>query len=107
MGTEHGEDAMRRHVAQIRVERTALAGLVKRLGGDAAPSEGNFVLARFARASTIRAALYDRGVAVREWPSRPELAGCLRITCPGNSRDFVTLAAALTEAANDEIRRPD
>lgn len=95
---EHGEAAMRRHVAQVRVERTALCGLVRRLGGDAPPSEGNFVLARFTESRAIRADLLRQGIAVREWPARPELSGALRITCPGRSADFVRLADALTAA---------
>src|SRR3989440_3659740 len=80
---EHGEEALRAHVARIRVERAQLATrLGARRGGLAPrPSQANFVLVECGpRAQAIRQALADRGVVVRDFPGRPGLETSLRIT---------------------------
>jgi histidinol-phosphate aminotransferase len=94
---EAGEAVMRDLVARIRVEREALREGLARLGATALPSQANFVLARFQDADAVRGALAARGIAVRSFPGRPLLAGCLRITCPGEAAPFERLMAALEE----------
>jgi HAD superfamily hydrolase (TIGR01548 family) len=54
------------------------------------------VLADFgARAPFVWAALRAQNVVVRDFPDRPSLLGQLRITLPGDARDFAQLSAAL------------
>jgi len=38
------------------------------------------------------------GIAVRVFPGRPELDGCLRLTCPGHEASYARLAHALESA---------
>jgi len=94
-----GEAVMHELVARIRLEREALRAGLARLGAAALPSQANFVLARFHDADAVRAALAARGISVRSFPGRPLLAGCLRITCPGEAASFERLMAALEEIA--------
>jgi len=91
---ESGEAVMQDLVARIRVEREMLRGRLAGLGVIALPSQANFVLARFPDAEVIRGALAARGIAVRSFPGRAQLAGLLRITCPGDSASFDRLIAA-------------
>ena len=97
---EFGEAVMHDLVARIRVERETLRERLARLGAGALPSQANFVLARFEDAEAVRGALAARGIAVRSFPGRPQLAGCLRITCPGEAASFERLIAALEEILN-------
>jgi HAD superfamily hydrolase (TIGR01548 family) len=83
------------HVARVRRERTDLAALLRRLGAEAGASQANFVLARCGDAAFLRDGLAGLGIAVRHFPDRPELAGCLRITCPGAPDAFTRLQSAL------------
>ena len=98
---ERGEEALRAHVARIRVERDQLATRLGARGGGLAPrpSQANFVLVECGpRAQAIRQALADRGVVVRDFPGRPGLETSLRITLPGNAADFERLCEALDAA---------
>jgi len=98
---ERGEEALRAHVARIRVERDQLATRLGARGGGLAPrpSQANFVLVECGpRAQAIRQALADRGVVVRDFPGRPGLETSLRITLPGDAADFERLCEALDAA---------
>ena len=96
---ERGEEALRAHVARIRVERALLATRLAAVGLAPQPSQGNFVLVECgARAQEIRKRLADGGVVVRDFPGRPGLEASLRITLPGNTADFARLCDALDAA---------
>jgi histidinol-phosphate aminotransferase len=94
---ERGHHAMQASVARAKLEVSELRSLLASLGVTVAPSQGNFVLARFPDADTVRAALGLRGIAVRGFPKDPLLAGALRITVPCDAPAFTRLAAALRE----------
>ncbi|WP_242107304.1 histidinol-phosphate transaminase [Luteimonas aquatica] len=87
-------DAARR-VAAVRAERqrlrAALAGLpaVTRVY----PSQGNFLLARFADAESAFAALLEAGVVVRDQRAAPQLGDALRITVGTREQNDRVLAA--------------
>ncbi|MGD9386819.1 MAG: histidinol-phosphate transaminase [Gammaproteobacteria bacterium] len=73
--------ARRRTAATVR-RREALAGRLRELASVRRvwPSEGNFLLVRFADAAAAMAACEDAGVLVRDFSRQRGLAGCLRIT---------------------------
>ncbi len=83
------------YLAAVRRERAALHELLRRLGAEPYPSQANFVLARFGDAAGTRGGLAALGIAVREFQGQALLAGCLRITCPGDPAAFVRLTTAL------------
>lgn len=87
------EAALRRlQPAELAGARRRTAGVVQRRERLAAelrslpevkrvwPSEGNFLLVRFADASGAMSACEAAGILVRDFSSRPRLRGCLRIT---------------------------
>ncbi len=83
------------YVAQVRAERAALFEYLSLKGLDAVPSQGNFVFARTTRAEFIWKTLAEQGIAIRWFGEQPSLSDCLRITCPGNQRDFEFLILEL------------
>ncbi len=82
-------------IAAVRGQREALGGLLAGLGAEPLPSAGSFVFARFADAPQVWRGLHALGIAIRAFAARPELAGWLRITLPGDAASFDRLAAAL------------
>lgn len=92
---ERGPDAAA--LARIATERRQLELLLRQLGARPRPSQANFVLAGFADAAAVAAALAARRIAVRAFPDDPWLAACLRITCPGDAAAFARLTAALAD----------
>ena len=93
-----GEEEVCAYIGRVKEERQALCGVLAALGAAALPSQGNFVLCRFARAEWLREALAGLGIAVRIFPGQPELEGHLRITCPGEPGLFSRLERALGAA---------
>ena len=91
-------DWVRDRVAQVRKEREALHALLDELGQRPRQSSANFVLAEFDDALWVRDALSGLGIAIRNFPGRPELNQCLRISCPGNDQQYERLDAALRAA---------
>ena len=87
-----GEALMTSYTARVREERSRLEMTLKRLGLEALPSQGNFVFAGTDRAAWIRSALGSIGVQVRVLESWPD---GIRVTCPGDEKDFLRLEAAL------------
>ena len=84
------------HVTRIREERAVLTAQLVARGVRVGASQANFVLADFGnRAPFVWAALRAQNVLVRDFPGRPSLVGQLRITLPGDARDFAQLGAAL------------
>ncbi|HVH11238.1 MAG TPA: histidinol-phosphate transaminase [Gemmatimonadales bacterium] len=93
---ERGTDSLRAHVARIREERGLLMARLAARGLAPEPSQGNFVYVDCGtQARAIRAGLAAQGVSVREFPRCPGLETGLRITLPGDPRDFERLCAAL------------
>lgn len=97
------QEPTRVYISNVRRERGLLAEHLQRLGVSVGPSQGNFVLARFDPGRTgqrddrwTRDALAGLGILVRRFSSRPELAGTLRMTCPGEPEAFQRLVNALT-----------
>jgi histidinol-phosphate aminotransferase len=90
-----GAAATATFVDRVRAERRALETRLAGLGARPLPSEANFVLARFDDVDRVRDGLAGLGIAVRAFPDRPALQDALRITCPGNERDFQRLVDAL------------
>lgn len=82
----------REYIAAVQEERQELAGLLRELGAAPVPSQGNFVFCRFRDADFVHDGLAAVGIGVRSFSALP---GCLRITCPGNPRDFDRLCRAL------------
>jgi len=83
-------------VTRVRSERRELAGELADLGVYSAPSQANFVLARFDSAKAARwtqTALAALGIQVRAFEGHSEDA--LRITCPGTTAGFERLQRAL------------
>ncbi len=92
------QGGMRASVAQVTAERQQLAAFLQARGVWSVSSQANFVLARFCgSAGPVRQGLADRGIGVRGFGDEPSLRDFLRITCPGNERDFQRLLAALAE----------
>ena len=92
-----GDAAMRAFVATVRTEREQLAAHLSALGAQPLPSQANFVLARVADSVALRDGMAALGIAIRAWPGRADLARLVRITCPGDARDFDRLCCALQE----------
>lgn len=105
MASLDDDRALETTVARVRTERDALTSLLTELGARPIPSQANFVTADFAGSvsgsEAVREMLASRGIAVRGWPSRPDLAGLLRITCPADEPGFGRLTAALTDALSN------
>jgi histidinol-phosphate aminotransferase len=92
-----GRDDVSGFVSRIREERSRLTSTLRTLGVRVPDSQSNFVLGRFADAGAVRSGLAERGIAVRIFPGKPGLEGCLRITLPGEAEGFERLTRALTE----------
>ena len=89
------------HVGRVRAERDDLARRLAGWGVPTPPSQGNFLFPDFGdRAEEVRLALAARGVVVRRFAHRREIAGGLRVTLPGAERDYRRLVAALEEVAS-------
>jgi histidinol-phosphate aminotransferase len=86
------------YVRRVRDEVGEISLLIGKLGGEVWPTQANFVLARFENARWVCDALAGLGIAVRIFPDRPELEGCIRITMPGEERAFERLKSALESA---------
>jgi histidinol-phosphate aminotransferase len=92
-----GRDEVARFAERVREERRLLSERLAALGASVLPSQANFVLARFEDAEAVRTGLAKRGIAVRIFPGKPDLAGRLRITLPGSDEGFERLVRGLTE----------
>jgi histidinol-phosphate aminotransferase len=90
------------YVGKVRDEVKRASALLTKLGANVLPSQANFVLARVRDAVWLRDALAGLGIAVRIFPGRSELEGCVRITMPGDEESFARLEAALSAALKPE-----
>lgn len=82
-------------VSVIRSERDRLTAALVELGAVPQPSQGNFVLATGVDAPWTVGAAAALGVALRWFPDREELKGCVRIGLPGDDADFERLLMTL------------
>lgn len=99
-------DRLAETVARVRTERAQLAERLASLGAQPMPTQANFITADFTGtipggSEAVREALAARGIAVRGWPARPDLAGLLRITLPAHAPDFARLTDALNQILED------
>lgn len=92
---EKDSGEQKEYIERVRSERRQLEDELRSLGIEAYPSQGNFVLARFKKARWVWDALAGLGIATRIFPDNPAMEGMLRITCPGQRRDFHRLISAL------------
>jgi HAD superfamily hydrolase (TIGR01548 family) len=95
---EHAEN----FAAVIVRERAKLLGVLDELCVVALPSQGNFVLATGIDAEWLTTAAASMGIAFRRFPDRPDLAGCVRITLPGDPDDFARLEHVLRTVIEPE-----
>ncbi|NGP54266.1 histidinol-phosphate transaminase [Thioalkalivibrio sp. XN8] len=97
--------AARRRTAAVVRRREALAEQLRALPAVRRvwPSEGNFLLARFADAAATMAACEAAGVLVRDFSRQPGLAGCLRITV-GTAAENRQLQRALARLDGKKVR---
>ncbi len=91
----HGLPRVDAFVSRVRRHRQVLMDTLASCGVDALPSQGNFVLARFADALWVLDGLAGMGIAVRAFPEAPVLADRLRITVPGDEGHLQRLCHAL------------
>lgn len=98
------EADMRRRVEEVVGERDRIVTTVAEMDGvDVWPSEANFVLIRpQVEPGAVWRGLLDRGVLVRDFSSREDLPGCLRVTVGTRDENDVFLAAL--GPVLDEIR---
>jgi histidinol-phosphate aminotransferase len=90
------------YLSRVAHERRRLQRMISAFSGaEAWPSHANFVLARFSGdpdAMSLHAALWRSGISVRRmlpvWRAW-SLDNCLRITCPGDLRQFDRLSGEL------------
>lgn len=99
---EEGRAQVRAATDEVRRERRELAALLEELGVESSPSQANFLLARTSHAAWLRSCLAGLGVAVRSFPGRPGLEDALRVSLPGEPKQFSRLCAALTAALAPE-----
>ncbi|CAG1009674.1 histidinol-phosphate aminotransferase [Phycisphaerales bacterium] len=100
--TDHGE--LREHVEQVRRERQMLTILLRSLGAVVPDSQANFILARWAIARPMHAALTDRNVFVKLLPPSGPLGPALRIGCPGSESSSRFLRSSILEAHQEVCR---
>lgn len=86
----------------IADERRALGEVLDGLGVSHLPSQANFVLLTGVDDGWLVSAAASLGVALRWFPDRPELAGCVRVTLPGEEGDFSRLVETLRSALAPE-----
>lgn len=90
------------YVERVRTERVELRDQLRGCGLDVQPSQGNFVLARGARAEWLADGLAGLGIGVRRFPGRPLLEDAVRITCPGRPDAFERLTAGVRAVLTPE-----
>ncbi|HAU82169.1 MAG TPA: histidinol-phosphate transaminase [Stenotrophomonas sp.] len=90
-----------RHIAQIKAERTRLQSGLAALPGVVRvyPSQGNYLLVRFADAQGAFDALLAAGVVVRDQRAAPQLGDALRITLGSPEQNDRVLAALMARRA--------
>lgn len=88
-------EARRSYVDVIRSGRRRLSEVLADLGARPLQSQGNFVLATDVDPRWLVPAAASLGVGLREFPGRPNLARCVRITVPGDHSELGRLLTTL------------
>lgn len=86
-----GSSRMKTFVAETRVRRERLAGLLRSMGAEPVPSQANFVTSRFRQPGFVADGLAALGIRVRRFPHLPEH---LRITVPRSDAEMERLERA-------------
>lgn len=96
-------DATRARIARVCEERTRLAEALRALPGvrRVYPSQGNFLLVRFADAESAYRALLAAGVVVRDQRAAPQLGDALRITI-GTPQENARVLEALSRCTQGQ-----
>jgi histidinol-phosphate aminotransferase len=94
---ENGLAEQRQSIERVRRERAELQTILESHGLAVVPSQANFVFARTPQAESIWRKLLQLGIAVRWFGEQADLKDALRITCPGDEKDFAMLAKALAD----------
>lgn len=84
-----------RFVGEVKRERTEVTRILRDLGCEPLPSQANFVLAECADAEWLVSGSAALGVGLRRFPERAGLDNAVRITLPGDQRDFERLVHTL------------
>ncbi|MFN0011182.1 MAG: TIGR01548 family HAD-type hydrolase [Phycisphaerales bacterium] len=101
-----GEAEQARAVARVRQERARLTRTLQELGTRPIASQANLVLTRFGRGGAAAGAwaadaLAGLGIAVRRYDTG-ELAGMVRVSCPGDEAALERLEGVLRSALRPE-----
>ncbi|MGA2546725.1 MAG: aminotransferase class I/II-fold pyridoxal phosphate-dependent enzyme [Rectinemataceae bacterium] len=92
---ERGAEAVAAFVSEVRRERPLLQAALAAIGAKTWAGKANFAAAIVPDASAFSDALAGEGIKIRSWPGKPGREGLIRITCPGDGEEFLTLLAAL------------
>jgi len=92
---ESGGEARLTFIARVRRERGLLMEELAAMGARTWPSKANFVTAYVRDSASFSEALADEGVKIRSWVGKPGRDGMIRITCPGDEREFERLVGTL------------
>lgn len=87
-----GDRVTATYVAAVRRERGRLVSVLLASGAEPFESQANFVLASTDRAAAVYRGFRQQGVAIRRFPSLPDL---VRITLPGDEATFRHLLRVL------------
>lgn len=85
----------RSRIAAVCEQRDRLIGYLAEKGVETLPSAASFVFAKFRNAELVWRGLGAIGISVRRFPGRAELDGWLRITLPGDRKNFERLTRGL------------
>jgi len=89
-------------VEEVRSERARLTDLLERLGAQALPSQGNFVLAEIDNPEWVASACGALGVGLRRFAGRGDLDRWIRTTLPGDPQAFSRLEVSLMTVLDPE-----
>ncbi len=95
-----GPDAKR--ISTIRSQRELLTESLRARDIEVLPSEASFVFARFKDAEFVWRGLGALGISVRRFPGRADVEGWLRMTLPGDEKNFERLRQGLRTACEPE-----
>jgi histidinol-phosphate aminotransferase len=95
-------DRVKAFVDEIRLEVRELRALMKHLGFLVSESEANFVLIKSDESIPLANALRRKEIHVRTWQGKPGYENLVRITVPGEAREFSELTGAIESIMKDK-----
>jgi len=84
-------------VQEVQREVLSLRKMLIEKGYAVSESEANFVLVLSKDANAFESMLREKGILVRTWGMKPGYEGLVRITVPGDAREFEVLTNALAD----------